>query len=340
MNMKKLWIVVAFGLFPGSLSAENTLYYAPKGAVQEQVREGIAYAQECINLCIHNFAALDIEKDLATARNRGLRVRVVILEHDNGDKRGSLAETLIRGGYDTRVLKTQTANDQTQDFLLLDDRILVTGAYNWLAYRNRNTRGDILFYYDRDRIRAFKNTFNNLFTEAEATHFLGDRKEWIATGTPPVSVTPLEISEDSRKITQDHVRKKESAVADESSEQAMEAVSKVFLDISFDELDKQFGKESMLSRSEKNRLWKDYKGKYVRWQGIVSYKGMGRVDWNRVGVSRQDNRNHAEVEIVFDWRMFEKIMNVSAGSAITYTGKLVSRSGIDAPYRLDDGDIE
>ncbi len=338
--MKILWIVIVLGLFSGSLSAENTLYYAPKGTAQEQLREGIEYAQQCINLCIRNFAALDIEKDLEIARNRGLRVRVVILEHDNGDKSGPLAETLIRGGYDTRVLKIQTGNNQTQDFLLLDDRILVTGVYNWLAYRNRNTSNDILFYYDRDRIHAFKNIFNSLFTEGEAAHFLSNRKEWIAANTPPVSITPSDTSEDSRQTTQDHVRRKEPVATEESSKQALEAVSKVVIDVSFEEMDKQFGKESTLSRSEKNKLWKKYKGKYVQWQGIVSYKGMGRVDWNRIGVSRQDNKNNAEVEILFDWRMFEKIMNVSTGSTITYTGKLVSRSGVDAPYRLDDGNIE
>lgn len=104
-------------------------------------------------------------------------------------------------------------------------------------------------------------------------------------------------------------------------------------------MDKQIGKESTLSRSERNKFWKKYKGKYVRWSGIVSYKGMGRVDWNRVGVSRQNSQN-AEVEILFDWRMFEKVMSVQIGSMISYSGKLVSRPGINAPYRLDDGNIE
>jgi hypothetical protein len=66
---------------------------------------------------------------------------------------------------------------------------------------------------------------------------------------------------------------------------------------------------------------------------------MGRVDWNRIGVNRKSSKN-AEVEILFDWRMFEKVMDVRIGRTITYTGKLISRPGINSPYRLDDGDIE
>lgn len=337
--MKRLLIVLMLGWFSNPLYAENSAYYTPKGTVNEQLKEGIEYTQQYINICIHNFAALDIENDLELARNRGIRVRVVILEHANCNERGPLAETLIRSGFDTRVLKTQIGNDHIQDFILFDDRLLATGAYNWLAYRNRNICNDVLFHYDKDRIHAFKHTFYTLFAEAEPVHFLNNQNERIAMNNPPVSITTSDTSEDSRRTTQDRIMGKEPMVTEESTRPTPEAVSKDFIDISFEELDKQFGKDSTLSRSEKNELWKKYRGKYVRWHGIVSYKGMGRVDWNRIGISRQHGRD-AEVEIRFDWRMFEKVMNVSVGSTITYTGKLVSRSGINAPYRLDDGNIE
>lgn len=337
--MKRLLIVVILGWFSNSLYAENNAYYTPKGTVNEQLKEGIEYTKRCINICIHTFAALDIIKDLEVARDKGIRVRIVILEYGSNNKRGPLAETLLHRGFDTRVLKTQAGDDQVQDFILLDDRILVTGAYNWLAYRKRNICNDVLFHYDQERILAYKNRFYTLFTEGEAAPFLNNRNEWVLAKDSLVSGIPSDTS-DAKQAAQDHIPDKELMATGKSSEPAPEAaIPKDFIEISFDELDKQFGKKSMFSRSKKNELWKKFKGKYVRWQGVVSYKGMGRVDWNRIGVSRQRSKD-AEVEIRFDWRMFEKVMNVRVGSTITYTGKLVSRSGINAPYRLDDGNIE
>lgn len=336
--MKGLLIVVVLVWGSCSLYAENNAYYTPHGTVKDRLREGIEYTQQCINLCIHDFAALDIAKELEVARDKGIRVRVVILEQSNCKKRGPLAEILVQKGFDTRVLRAQIGDDQVQDFILLDDRVLITGVYNWLAYRDRNIQNDVLFHYDWNRIFAFKNTFYTLFTEAEATLFLNNRKEWVDTNTPPIS----DITSDTsglRHTTVERVQDKETMATSGSSEPTLEAVSKEFISISFEELDKQLGKESVLSRSEKNELWKKYKGKYVRWYGVVSYKGMGRVDWNRIGASRQYSKD-AEVEILFDWRMFDKIMDVRVGSTITYTGKLVSRPGINAPYRLDDGNIE
>ncbi len=340
--MKRLLIVVMLGWFSHSLYAEyaeNNAYYTPKGTVNEQLKEGIEYTKRCINICIHNFAALDIVKDLEMARDRGIRIRIVILEYGNNNKRGPLAETLLHRGFDTRILKTRIRDNQARDFILLDDRILVTGVHNWLAYQKRNICNDVLFHYDMEKIHAYKNTFYTLFTEAEDTPVLNNGKELVATKNPHLSATASDTS-DAKQATQVPISDKELMAPGKSAEPALEAaISKDFIDITFEELDNQLGKGSTLSRSEKNALWKKYKGKYVRWHGIVSYKGMGRVDWNRIGVSRQQNKS-AEVEIRFDWRMFNKVMNIGVGRTITYTGKLVSRSGINAPYRLDDGTIE
>ncbi|HLE86744.1 MAG TPA: hypothetical protein VI727_03680 [Candidatus Brocadiaceae bacterium] len=336
--MNKLLITAILGCISSSLFAASNTYYAPDGTVRERLKEGVEYTQNCVDMCIHDFAALEMAEYLDVARDRGVRVRVVILEHGNDKSRGALAEKLIYKGFDVRVLKRQLGENPLEDFVVLDDRVLVTGAYNWLAYRNRNICNDVLFQYDPESIRDYKNTFCQLFTEAEAIPSINNRKELFAPNNPPVSDTVSDIA-GAKQTIQEDILKSEQVAAEESPKTVTEVISRDFIDVSIEEMDKQFGMESLLSRSEKNELWKNYKGKYVRWQGIVAYKGMGRVDWNRIGVNRKSSKN-AEVEILFDWRRFEKVMDVRIGSTITYTGKLISRPGINSPYRLDDGDIE
>lgn len=336
--MNKLLIMAILGCISSTIFAASNTYYAPDGTVRERLKEGVEYTQHCVDICIHDFAALEIAEYLDVARSRGVRVRVVIFEHDSDKSRGSLAEKLIYKGFEVRVLKRQLGEYPLQDFVVLDDRVLVTGAYNWLAYRNRNICNDVIFQYDPERIRDYKNTFCQLFTEAEAIPSIHNRKELFAPNNPPVS-DMVSDSAGSKQTVQSDTLDKERMAAKESTETVAEVIPKDFINISIEEMNNKFGKESTLSRSEKNNLWKEYKGKYVRWQGIVAYKGMGRVDWNRVGVSRQRG-NGVEAEILFDWRRFEAVMNIRVGSTITYTGKLISRPGINAPYRLDDGDIE
>lgn len=336
--MKRFCLFVILMWVSTSLHAGDYVSYVPCGTVEERLAEGIEYAQQGISICIHNFAATDVEKELMAARDRGVRVRIVILEYLPGKEAGSLAEILIRQGFDVRVHRPLAGNDPVQDFILLDDRVLITGVYNWLAYRHRNIGNEVLFHYDPERISRYRNTFYRLFAEGELIPFDANRTKVVTPNNPPVSARLSEDPEGGQTIPQQGL-KKDAMILGRTPETAVPSATKDSLDISFEELDRQFGKQSTLSRAEKKKLWKNYKGKYVRWQGVVVYKGMGRVDWNRVGISRQQGKK-AEVEIFFDWRMFEEVVNLKVGSTVAYSGKLVSRAGIDAPYRLEDGDIE
>ena len=337
--MIKFLITTAFlGIF-SSLCVAGNISYTPAGTVRERLREGIEYARHRVDICIHDFAALEISEYLDGARERGVQVRVAILEQDSNGAKGSLAEMLIDKGFDVRVLKTQLCGSPVQDFIVLDDRVLVTGVYNWMAYRNRNICGDVVFHHDSERVLSYKDIFWRLYTDAEPIPSKISKKELVASAIPSAAHTTSGATTVKQPLQANNTRDNGQPTAKEITKSEIEEIPKEFMDISFDEMNKKFGKESTLSRSEKNKLWKEYKGKYVRWQGIVAYKGMGRVDWNRVGVSRQRG-NGVEAEILFDWRRFEAVMNIRVGSTITYTGKLVSRPGINAPYRLDDGDIE
>ena len=88
MYIKKLLIVIVFGFASSSLFAANSTYYNPDGTVRERLKEGIEYTRHSVDMCIHDFAALEIGETLDVARNRGVRVRAVILEQGNDHQRG------------------------------------------------------------------------------------------------------------------------------------------------------------------------------------------------------------------------------------------------------------
>ena len=337
--MKKLFFAGFFWYIYSSLCTAYSVSYVPEGTARERLREGIEYAQHRVDICMHDFASLEIGEYLDGARERGVRVRVMMLEQDSSGAKGSLAEMLIDKGFDVRVLKIQLCGSPVQDFIVLDDRVLITGVYNWMAYRDRNICGDVVFHHDSERILSYKDIFWRLYTDAEPIPLKISKKELVASEIPSAAHTTSAETTAKQLLQANNARDYGQPTAKEITKSEIEEIPREFMDISFDEMDKKFGEESSLSRAEKKDLWKKYKGKYVRWQGIIVYKGMGRVDWNRLGVSRQLGKN-AEVEVIFDWRMFEKVMNVRVGSTITYTGKLVSRPGVNALYRLDNGDIE
>ena len=110
-----------------------------------------------------------------------------------------------------------------------------------------------------------------------------------------------------------------------------------FVTVSFDDLFNIFGNYSTLTDSQKKDSWREYKGKYVKWEGIVNYKGSSKDDWNRVGIRHNVDTN---VELIFyeDKKGIVKV--VRKGDSITYTGKLSLLFDRDLLFRLEDANIE
>jgi hypothetical protein len=338
MKFKNLFFLFVLWSIPRLLFATDVTYSVPGDKIKERLKEMVEYTQQSIDICVHDFASLGIGEYLEAAKNKGIRIRVVILEQNDTHVRGALADALFYKDFDARALKLKDASDQIQDFITFDDKITVTGPYNWLAYNDRCISDDARFSYDSKRTLLCKETFGRLFMKGEAAHFLRQRKEYNAAAAPVKPDTGFVLPGAEQATKTDKQRdEKEKAVG--VPVLAQEEASREMIVVTIEELDKQFGKKSALSRSIKNTLWKKYKGKYVRWCGVVAYKGMGRVDWNRVGIRHQNNED-LNVEVIFDWRMFGKVLDLKPGSNITYTGRLLSRPAFSAPYRLDDGIIE
>ena len=110
-----------------------------------------------------------------------------------------------------------------------------------------------------------------------------------------------------------------------------------FVTVSFDDLFNIFGNYSALTDSQKKDSWHEYRGKHVRWEGIVNYKGLSKDDWNRVGVRHNVETN---VELIFDEDKKDIVKMMRKGDRITYTGRLSLLFDRTLLFRLDDVNIE
>ena len=107
--------------------------------------------------------------------------------------------------------------------------------------------------------------------------------------------------------------------------------------LSFDGLNKIFGKHSSVTQERKEELWENYRGKYIRWQGIVNYKGLSINDLNRAGIRHTTGTN---VELRFDEEREYLVEIIKREDNITYTGKLAELFGRNLLCAIEDVDIE
>lgn len=117
----------------------------------------------------------------------------------------------------------------------------------------------------------------------------------------------------------------------------IEETSDGYISVTFDELDEIFGRKNKMTESQKDKLWKEYKGKYVHWAGHIVYRGLGRVSGLRMGIKHKEG---TDVELCFDIKKKDRVLKTKENDKIIYTGKLIDRRGYILPYRLEDGDID
>ncbi len=254
-------------------------------------------------------------------------------------------------GFNLRFLKGNIGGSMNNAFAIFDDKLLVTGSYTWTEYAEKFNYENAILIDEPDVVDKYKKEFESLYDRGieqgasrveESVSTSNKADESVEQG----NVNSINEKGNSNTITEDNVVKSIAGNDAESfrvikSDKQINNIDdplKQFVNISFDELDRKLGGESSLDKSEKARLWEsEFKGKYVRWTGRVSFRGYAVYNWNKVGISHKGSS--IDVNLRFDYSKQKSVMRLKVGDMVTYAGRLVSLSSALYSYRLEDVDV-
>lgn len=350
-----------------TLFVSNTLYaktevlFSPKGSIKDTIIKTIISSEETIDIAAFTFTAGDIAEALYNAKERGVKIRIII-DQKQDKKRCQVLEFLKEEGLDPQFLKGNVGGSMNNTFAIFDGKLLVTGSYNWTEYAEKFNYENAIFIDESDVIEKYEKEYESLYDESIVQgvrrleqiepHTVVSGAEIVSgssrMGSQSVPENVSKTKEEGEKdvISDDNVAASSAGKAakhittleDKEQVKNVSELKEPFSNITFNEFDKIFGNESEFKKSEKKRLWKDkYEGKYIRWTGRVGYKGIAVYDWNKVGISHKDS--NIDVNLRFDYTKQKKVLRLNVGDVITYTGKLVSLRSLFSQYRLDDVDV-
>ena len=147
-----------FSLFP---LAKTEVYFSLSDNPQKEIIKNINQAEASINIAMHIFADKEIALPLIKARERGVKVRLY-LDKDQVDYKYSQSRFLVQKGVKTRVSSNKYI--MHNKFAIIDNRILLTGSYNWTFSANHRNDENLLIIDDLEIIEVFQNQFINLWT--------------------------------------------------------------------------------------------------------------------------------------------------------------------------------
>ncbi|GAI75866.1 unnamed protein product, partial [marine sediment metagenome] len=144
-----------------STLAKTEVYFSLYDNPQKAIIKNINQAEAFINIAMYIFTDRELALPLVKARERGVKVRLY-LDQDQVDYKYSQSRFLVQKGIKTRISSNNYI--MHHKFAIIDNRLLLTGSYNWTFSANNRNDENLMVIDDPEIIEIFQNQFVNLWT--------------------------------------------------------------------------------------------------------------------------------------------------------------------------------
>ena len=143
-----------------STLAKTEVYFSLYDNPQKAIIKNINQAQAFINIAMYVFTDKEIAFPLIDAQKRGVKVRVY-LDKDQVGYEYSQSRFLVQKGIKTRISSNKYI--MHNKFAIIDNRILLTGSYNWTFSANNRNDENLMSIGDPEVIARYQNQFEKIW---------------------------------------------------------------------------------------------------------------------------------------------------------------------------------
>lgn len=136
--------------------------FGPGKGIRERVKGLLVGARKSVDICVFSITDDRIANAILKAHERGVAVRIVTDDEKTSDA-GSDVARLARAGIP--VATDASAHHMHHKFAPFDDRVLVTGSYNWTRSAADENRENIVVTSDPRLLAAYREEFDRLWAE-------------------------------------------------------------------------------------------------------------------------------------------------------------------------------
>jgi len=143
-----------------STLARTEVYFSLYDNPQKEIIKNINQAEAFINIAMYIFTDREIALPLVKSRERGVKVRLY-LDKEQIDYKYSQSRFLVQKGIKIRISSNKYI--MHNKFAIIDNRILLTGSYNWTFSANHRNDENLMVIDDPDIITRYQNYFEKLW---------------------------------------------------------------------------------------------------------------------------------------------------------------------------------
>ena len=145
-----------------STLAKTKVYFSLYDNPQKAIIKNINQAEAFINIAMYIFTDREIAIPLVKAQERGVKVRLY-LDKEQVDYQYSQSRFLVQKGIKTRISTNNYI--MHNKFAIIDNRILLTGSYNWTFSANNRNDENLMVIDDPEVIARYQSQFEKLWLD-------------------------------------------------------------------------------------------------------------------------------------------------------------------------------
>lgn len=145
-----------------STLAKTEVYFSLSDNPQKVIIKNINQAETFINIAMYTLTDKEILLSLINAQERGVKVRVY-LDRSQIESTYSISRLLVQKGIKVRISTNNYI--MHNKFAIIDNRLLLTGSYNWTASANSRNDENLMVIDDPEIIARYQNQFEKLWLD-------------------------------------------------------------------------------------------------------------------------------------------------------------------------------
>lgn len=136
-------------LFSIPASAEIKILFSPDGGIRDEIIEQIDTSQKYIDIAMYSFTSEPIAEAIVRAKNRGIRVRILL---DKLQAAGAYSQYQYLLDSGIEVITDVHSGIMHNKIAIIDGRILLTGSFNWTKSAEEKNEENFLLFIDEEEI--------------------------------------------------------------------------------------------------------------------------------------------------------------------------------------------
>ncbi|HXT00141.1 MAG TPA: phospholipase D-like domain-containing protein [Elusimicrobiota bacterium] len=150
-----------------------TRMFSDTTQISSHLIRAIDATKKTLDIAIYELAIREVRDALARAKQRGVKVRIVmdqghLFPEKSTGKRTPEVQSLVDGGFELKMLRGGDAYGIMHNkFAVFDGALLETGSYNWTRAADVQHFENALFENDATRIASYQNYWNWLWSSAK-----------------------------------------------------------------------------------------------------------------------------------------------------------------------------